>query len=33
MEQDTILADEPPADAGPFADVRTSLAFLAEVSG
>ena len=32
MEQDTILAGEPPAGAGPVADVRASLAFLAEVS-
>jgi len=29
MEQDAILAAEPPADGGPVADVRASLAFLA----
>ncbi len=32
MEQDTILAAEPPAGQGPVADVRASLAFLAELA-
>jgi len=31
MEQDTILAGEPPAGEGPLADVRASVAFLGEV--
>jgi inosose dehydratase len=28
MEQDTILASEPPAGSGPIGDVRASVAFL-----
>jgi inosose dehydratase len=32
MEQDAILSEEPPSDSGPVADVRASLAFLAEAA-